>query len=343
MVIFMTTVIVLSAILVQYEDVMGNADQALAFLILEALFLSIFFAEMILKLVVFKLRYFADPSNVFDFLLVVTGVTGLALQIASFDMDSQTGTATNVSTEGRLLKATQTFRLFRLFRAFRLLRMTWLLRAKFSRREMSLDASQHLHTMALLDGFVVAHIRTQKAMVHFFCRKGKVDSKEVCRVILQSQIEVFRAMKESVREESRIAEKNLAWVSTLRESMQAVRELEHFVLEARKIGLLGGTDTESLLQPLHDHMANLESQFHRAFAGESVCEEDEDDEDEEESLSSDEEDFEALRVKSVEVGKEETQEDVRVEEVDEVDMRPPSQQPIVESGGELSVLPGAPS
>ena len=36
-----------------------------------------------------------------------------------------------------------------------------------------------------------------------------------------------------------------------------MRELEHFVLDARKIGLLNATDTESLLHPLHEHMAHI--------------------------------------------------------------------------------------
>mmetsp|Transcript_121179 Transcript_121179/g.170445 ORF Transcript_121179/g.170445 Transcript_121179/m.170445 type:complete len:176 (+) Transcript_121179:1-528(+) len=172
-------------------------------------------------------------------------------------------------------------------------------------------------------------------MVHFFCHRGRVDSREVCRVIVQSQIQVFRAMRESVREETRVGQTALGWVSTLRGSMKAVRELEHFVLEARKIGLLAATDIESLLQPLHDHMEKLERQFHRAFDGEAVQEDEEGEDDEEKDASSSEESIDGPG----------QADKLQLEELEEVELPPEPHSPggtPAPTGVQLSVLPGEP-
>ncbi|CAJ1461748.1 unnamed protein product, partial [Effrenium voratum] len=83
--------------------------------------------------------------------------------------------------------------------SFRLFRLTVLVRRKLRRRGVSADMAQHLHTMALLEGFVLGHLKAQTSMVRFFCR-GTLDNDEICRVILQSQIQVFCAMQAAVEE-----------------------------------------------------------------------------------------------------------------------------------------------
>ncbi|CAJ1394481.1 unnamed protein product [Effrenium voratum] len=274
--IFMTIVIVLSVAVVQYEDIAAVSYKNMVVIVLEAIFLTIFFVEMVLKLTAFRLKYFWDSWNVLDFVLLCTGVAGLISQIDSLRLDD----LSEMSAESRLLRTTGTLRILRLFRVFRLFRLTVLVRRKLRRRGVSADMAQHLHTMALLEGFVLGHLKAQTSMVRFFCR-GTLDNDEICRVILQSQIQVFCAMQAAVEEESRLGIVVRRNVSNMRESINAVRELEHFVLDARKIGLLNATDTESLLHPLHEHMAHIRKKFYRCFNGDTGFEDKEDETDEE--------------------------------------------------------------
>jgi len=268
----MTSLILASVAVSQYEDtiVSKTPDEEVTFLAIEIFFLSAFFIECLLKILLERIKFFKNAMNLFDFVLVWLGLAGIILTMVATDANSGGASDTQaVSTQSRLIRTARVFRVLRLVRLVRLYRFYLTLKAKFNQQELSLELSRHLYQLALLDAFVKAHVAAQREMVKFFCQSGQVPTAvpEISRVILSSQIHVYKAIAVATSEERGIGIRALRGVNTLRESLHVVRMLEHFVTGAHKSGILNASETESLLHPLHDHMSTFTKRISKAYDG----------------------------------------------------------------------------
>lgn len=209
--------------------------------------------------------------NIFDAVLVVLG--GVGIVMASLEMSQQANSdasldaTTAVGAQGRLLRAARIFRVLRLVRLVRLYRLYLTMRAKLARNEISFELSYHLRRIALLEAFVKAHVKSQLDIVTFFCTSEKICCPELARVLIQSQTSVYNAGRILAEEENHVGKRTLKAVKTLKDSMEVAREVEEFVISAHHAGLLGSVETESLLHPVHEHIAHFRLQISRAFEG----------------------------------------------------------------------------
>jgi hypothetical protein len=263
--------IVASAAVTQLEDnISGNED---VFFVFELVFLSVFCLEFLLKFADEQLRYFKGVGNCFDVILIIMGVCGVVLtNMVEADVDSGDSAMTaeessDLGSKGRLLRIARVFRVLRLVRVVRLYRLYMAVRAVFKHQNLSLELADHLHFIAVLTGFVRAHVGAQKALVKFFCREEEVHAVEVARNILQSQIGCYQAITKAVQAEQALDKKAMRGVMALRESMDVMYELENFVLECHKAGILDGRDTESILHPMHLHMKQFCKTISLAYEG----------------------------------------------------------------------------
>ncbi|XP_078367100.1 voltage-dependent L-type calcium channel subunit alpha-1D-like isoform X2 [Oculina patagonica] len=107
--IFIMATIVLNAIvlMVSYDDASPEYERVL--INLNTAFTFVFLSEAILKLIAFRQNYFRDFWNVFDFIIVITTLVGVILELSSTNKASDT------------LQIDPSF--FRLFRAARLVKL----------------------------------------------------------------------------------------------------------------------------------------------------------------------------------------------------------------------------
>jgi len=267
---FMMICIVGSAIVTQLEDSIAGHDRS--FYVLEIVFLSIFTMEFLLKLVCKRLTYFKE-WGLFDFTLIVLGVFGLILTtFVEADLEAEAAVknaeeSSDLGNQGRLLRIARVFRVLRLVRVVQLYRLYLAVRSVLKHQNLSLELADHLHFIAVLTGFVRAHVGAQKDLVKFFCRDGQISQAEIARNILQSQVSCYQAITRAVRAEQALDKKAMKGVMALRESMDVMMELESLVLGCHKAGILDGRDTESILHPMHMHMKQFCKTISLAYEG----------------------------------------------------------------------------
>lgn len=218
-----------------------------------------------------KKQFFRDCSNIFDAILVVLGGVGIWLGFQELtetaSSNSSLSATTEVGSQSRLIRVARIFRVLRLVRLVRLYRLYVTIKANLQHKGISFELADHLRRIALLEAFVKAQVESQEALMGYFCTKDVITSPELARVIIQSQTNVFEATKNLHLEEQHVGKRTLRAVKTLRESVEATREVEKFVISAHKVGILGSVETESLLHPVHEHLAHVNSQISRVFEG----------------------------------------------------------------------------
>jgi len=122
---------------------------------------------------------------------------------------------------------------------------------------MSLEVAEHMQTMAILIGFIRAHLLSQQQFFRLLCGEEdqcRVCSVEVARCMLQSQMGVYRALRFAVARSGKLDKQNLTQVNNVKESKRITEELEHFILSAWETGVISAREAESVLHPLHDHI-----------------------------------------------------------------------------------------
>jgi hypothetical protein len=269
----MTLLIIASAVVSGYEDSLTSksSDELRTFFVLECFFMFIFTLECVLKFTYMKCSFFRNAPNVFDAILVVLG--GVGIVMASLELSTQATTdesldvTTAVGAQGRLLRAARIFRVLRLVRLVRLYKLYLRMRASLAHDEISFELAYHLRRIALLEAFVIAHVKSQLDIVTYFCTTEKICCPELARVLIQSQTSVYTAGRMLNEEENQVGKRTLRAVKTLKDSMEVTRDVEEFVIGAHHAGILGSVETESLLHPVHEHIAHFKLQISRAFEG----------------------------------------------------------------------------
>jgi len=238
------------------EDFRDKAnDNHLAWLIGDSVFNGIFLFEFVAKVWVERLRYFYVPWNCLDFFLVLLGIAGFVVNLLSSD-------------EGysRLARLARIFRVLRIFRAVRLMHIANKIKKNLMERFGDIDVAsiEHLMRISILTCFIRGHLSAQHELVRCFGSKGIVDTVEVARCILQSQVAVFKAVSLAAGVEQCMELDLVTKVNQVREGKRLAEELETIVMDAHNGGFLGARETDQLLRPLRDHLRLCQRQMERA-------------------------------------------------------------------------------
>jgi sodium/hydrogen exchanger 10/11 len=222
-----------------------QASLAYAWLCAECFFWLLFFLEFVVTALALRLDYFLDAWHSFDFLLVVVGFVGIVVsfvQLKEGHMDS---------SAARIVRVALAFRVLRLLRLFRLLEFFMKLTVD---KSVSAEGAKRIHTMTVLDAFIRAHLLAQVSLVKFFGGNGEIDEAseaDMGRCILQSQVQVYRAIEMARVEEATMDPLVLEEMRSAHRRKDITETLETFVADAYKRGAISGREAESILHPLN--------------------------------------------------------------------------------------------
>jgi len=222
----------------------------IGWLVLELFFQIIFTAECVIKLIDEHYKYFCDGWNMFEFFLVVTGLTGIGVNIMVISED-MVASPKYTATGYDWVKVLQVFKLSRILRLYRLTRFWKILHTRMFNRDIDLDMAEHMQKCTMLSSFIKAHIASQELLVKYFGRDGKVDSVELARCILQSQLSVYKAMLMDIDEKDNVESHILGACRIATECKVLVGELETFVMDAHTRGVITRSDAESIIHHMH--------------------------------------------------------------------------------------------
>merc|ERR1712107_479810 len=110
--------------------------------------------EFVLKFADLKLDYFKTAWNLFDFVLVTSGIVGCIFSIMVFSLPDRGNGNSLPTNEAKLVKVAQVFRMMRLLRLMRLSRYTAKIRAYFSKTHISFEVAEHMQKVTVLSGFI---------------------------------------------------------------------------------------------------------------------------------------------------------------------------------------------
>lgn len=245
--------IVLNTLFVYVEQNVSISDEdggANFWLGMEIMFATVFTLEFLMKLWDQHLSYFFDPWNIFDFLLVILGIVGLIFTLLT-DLAAESDTV----GQARMVRTAQIFRMLRIMRLFRLMRFFQVFRAKAASKNVDFNLCEHIQKLTILCSFVRAHISSQKLLVKYFGDRGEVDSVEVARCLLQSQISCYRAMLLAINERSIVGHDLVDELRSTKEAKHILVNLDKFVCDAHCWGVLSHKEAECILHTLHEHVA----------------------------------------------------------------------------------------
>mmetsp|Transcript_21741 Transcript_21741/g.40384 ORF Transcript_21741/g.40384 Transcript_21741/m.40384 type:complete len:1398 (+) Transcript_21741:86-4279(+) len=247
--ILMITAIIVNAgfMVIEEEYRTSDNDSNPGWLIAEITFCVIFLIECTFKIADQHARFFCDLWNNFDLLLVILGIAGLVFNIVALNLPVD-------SSQGRVVRVARVFRVMRLIRLFRLVRLMQGLTAILLAQQEALEAQEHIKKIQVLTSFVKAHCTAQNEFVKYFGISGNVDTVEVARVILQSQVSVYKAISMAIGEEHLLDDVLLEQVNVVRESKVLAEELERFVMDAYKGGVVSHREADALLEPVREHI-----------------------------------------------------------------------------------------
>jgi hypothetical protein len=104
----------------------------------------------------------------------------------------------------------------------------------------------------ILSGFIRAHLGAEKKLVDYFGLRGKVDTPEVARCLLQSKVFVYKAIKLLCLEESKLSKELLEEMAIAEECRAAAEDCAKFIKKVKYNGVLTNVEAESMLHPLYD-------------------------------------------------------------------------------------------
>lgn len=255
-------VILMNAIVTAVEqEVRADNDNHMFWLVCELSFNIIFFVEFVLKLLDQKHLYFFSAWNVFDFVLVILGIVGCIFSLmVHYNTDSDDSSKLPTS-QARMVRVAQVFRMMRIVRLFRLYRFWVQLTSKLTTKQYSLKIAEHTQKAAILKCFSKAHMGAQQKLVRFFCSAGKVDSVEVARCLLQSQVSVYRALVMAEQQTKGLSVDFIEDLATLVKNKSLAERCERFVLDAHDNGILSAHESQNILEPMHHQMAKYLSEI----------------------------------------------------------------------------------
>jgi len=217
-------------------------------LVIELIFLFFFTSECLLKISALGKQFFFDLWNDFDLLVVILGITSLAIECSLRFKEA------SMSKEARLFRLAKVLRVMRVLRIFRLARFYMAIQAKLDGRNLSLQVAEYLRAVTVLTAFVQAHTASQEQLQYFFNEIGTQSMPEVARCIVESQISVYRAILVATCQLDQVNETVMNGMNVLRESNTAMDKMVNYVMETRRRGLIGPREANIILHPLKDRM-----------------------------------------------------------------------------------------
>jgi len=221
-------------------------------LAVDLVFQFIFLGEVILKCIDQGGMYFSHCWQLFEFSLVILGWCGVFFRILS--LLGENDQSQHVSADGQLFRIARCFRVLSFARCLRLIGYVQMCKAKFMHDEESLAVSARLQRFAILTSFVRAHMKTQNDLIEYFGTHGRVDTPELARCLLQSQVCVYKAVSMAVGAGQGVNRTLLLEMAQTCESKKIAEKLESFIMDAHRGGVINGREAESVLQPLRDHI-----------------------------------------------------------------------------------------
>eukprot|EP00929_Paragymnodinium_shiwhaense_P101924 TRINITY_DN65119_c0_g1_i1.p1 TRINITY_DN65119_c0_g1~~TRINITY_DN65119_c0_g1_i1.p1 ORF type:complete len:1365 (+),score=325.16 TRINITY_DN65119_c0_g1_i1:159-4253(+) len=234
----------------------GRSATATAWFCAELFFNLAFTAECLLKMdsVNWRMKdHFKEGWHRFDFVLVVLGLGGVVLDLVSAHMASSPEAFEAASGSG-VLRMARLFKVMRLMRLFRIFRVAEAIVKKLLVNKEALKIVEHLQKIKVILTFAHAHAASQLAFVQIFGKDGKPDIVEVGRIVLQSKIQLHKAIHTVVSQEQSLDHQLLKFVTSVRESKTVAEDLEAFVMKAMKGGVINGREAHAFLGPLHQHL-----------------------------------------------------------------------------------------
>jgi NhaP-type Na+/H+ or K+/H+ antiporter len=243
------------------DDNDGNA----IWVIIEGFFAFVFLLEFVLKFDALKFGYFSDAWNCFDSFLVVMGIAGLVMSLATMGAETE---ASEGSSESRVIRISRVLRTMRFLRLFRLFH------ARLSAdKYVSVEVVATMKAMQVMKSFVQAHMESQALMMKYFTDAiDESNEVEMARCLLQSQVAVYQACIAEIN--VRNADQDLYQeVKRVRHRKGVIEGLELFVEEALKQGAITQKNAGCLLHPLHHEVSHCLHFINERAEGFTKCEE----------------------------------------------------------------------
>jgi hypothetical protein len=300
---FMAAAIISNGLYIAVEEKARSPDDdSRAWGVIEILFTLIFFSEFLFKVIAFRLGYFLSAWNLFDFFLVITGVFGCIVDLMAESNGGETTTATG--SEARLIRMTRVFKVARLLRLIRLFNLGRLLIAKLEKQELNLQNGEHLKKYSALTAYTKAHLHAQRDLLLLLCPKWgarrptrasgmfldeeksdmeRVSSRhaegeqlmplEMAIILIESQAAIYTAVVLAVGSVNSVDKDTLEQLNQIRESCDIVEEMEQLIIQFQSKGVINGTEAESILHPLHDHIRHCQTMVSKSLQGYVMTEE----------------------------------------------------------------------
>jgi len=239
----------------------GEAKAAsVSYLILDAIFTTIFIVEFALKFAWLKFGYFKDAWNKFDFCLVLVGVFGVVMN-----------TISEFASEGSDISAGRVLRLARVLRTTRFLRVFRLFHAKMSADKfISFDLARLMKKISVMHCFVLAHLWAQADLVVYFGGNGRLDEEdesEIARCILQSQVATYKALLAAADAQRHMKRGLHDELKSLYMRRDITEALGRFVEKAHEDGAISATEAHAILHPLHEQVSTCMSKLNDRASG----------------------------------------------------------------------------
>lgn len=259
---FMSIILVFNAVVIVIEQSIRNEDNYhhKGWFVSEVCFTFIFVAEFSINIAVLRLGYFCDLWKLFDFVILIISLFGLAMELlaSQFELD--------MGNEMRMMRLNRVFRVLRILRVFRLFNFFNILKAHFQHEDLSLQLAERLRTIMAFRAFIKAHIHSQIQFAELFGgQDGQFTRAEEVRVIIESQTEVYRGIAVSVLESRDIDNSILDGMHLLRDGADITQTLSNFISAVEESGVLTAIEAKSIGRPLQHHIRKLHAQIKRAI------------------------------------------------------------------------------
>jgi NhaP-type Na+/H+ or K+/H+ antiporter len=221
-------------ILIEQTQRSGANYHHKAWLICELTFASIFTLECIIKLIALRCGYFMSGWNWFDFSILGLTYFGLVTELADYDSGG------DVSNEARVFRLNRLFRVLRILRLVRFMKLFRIFLLKMNEGERCIELGERMRTITILRSFVHAHIAAQEELVKLYGEAGKITRCEEARAILESQTELYIALRLAAHEADEAEVDSVVTIRMLREATKINRKMADFVHEVQSAGVITG-------------------------------------------------------------------------------------------------------
>jgi len=258
----------LNSIQVVVEEIWRDPDNKevdghIGWMLLDGLFILIFFLEFVVKISWLRCSYFGDWWNRFDCFLVWVGLIGLLASAYTHGAEEKLAGETRIVRVGRVLRTLRFLRIFKLFHA----RMS-------ADKFVSMSLARHVKKASTLACFIRAHVRAQMDLVKYFGGNGVIDEveeAELARCVIQSQVVTYMALREAASSQQALGDKVCSELQILLKRRLIAKGLSEFVLTAHQDGAISATEAHAILHPMNQLIAECVQKLNDRTEGVLDC------------------------------------------------------------------------